>query len=242
MGRAGAAGAAPAPDPAALGLRFWPSRASTRHHAPTPAAYQTATFAVLEKKLVEILAEEEARHPARPVTVFCTDEHRIGLKPVLRRGWAPRGQRPIALGHHRYEWLYVTVFVAPATGESVWFVGHRVSKPLFEELLASFAHAVGAGRDRTVVLVLDNAGWHTEPGLAVPEGLRLVYLPPHSPELQPAECLWGSVDEPIVNKHFDTLADLEAVVSARCSAIANDPRLAKAATAFHWWPGVTKPK
>jgi transposase len=25
----------------------------------------------------------------------------IGLKPILRRVWAPKGQRPIALGHHR---------------------------------------------------------------------------------------------------------------------------------------------
>ena len=29
------------------------------------------------------------------------DEHRIGLKPIIRRVWAPKGQRPIALGHHR---------------------------------------------------------------------------------------------------------------------------------------------
>jgi hypothetical protein len=28
---------------------------------------------------------------------------------------APVGERPIALGHHRFEWLYVTGFVEPAT-------------------------------------------------------------------------------------------------------------------------------
>src|SRR5215472_7790618 len=35
------------------------------------------------------------------------DEHRIGLKPITRGVWAPKGERPLALGHHRYEWLYV---------------------------------------------------------------------------------------------------------------------------------------
>ena len=55
------------------------------------------------KKLDDTLAEEEARQPGRPVTLFCTDEHRIGLKPVIRRVWAPRGQKPTALSHHRYE-------------------------------------------------------------------------------------------------------------------------------------------
>ena len=54
------------------------------------------------------------------IEAFATDEHRIGLKPILRRVWAPRGMRPVALGHHRYEWLYVIAFVSPATGESFW--------------------------------------------------------------------------------------------------------------------------
>ena len=66
------------------------------------------------------------------VEVFATDEHRIGLKPVLRRVWAPRGRRPIATDHHRFEWLYVTAFVSPATGERFWYLGTGVDKGLFE--------------------------------------------------------------------------------------------------------------
>ena len=46
-------------------------------------------------------------------------EHRIGLKPIVRGVWAPVGERPIALGHHRFEWLYMTGFVEPATGRTV---------------------------------------------------------------------------------------------------------------------------
>jgi hypothetical protein len=30
------------------------------------------------------------------------------LNPVTRRVWALVGKRPIAHGHHRFEWLYVT--------------------------------------------------------------------------------------------------------------------------------------
>ena len=61
-----------------------------------------------------------AKHPDKPVEVWATDEHRIGLKPIIRRVWAPKGQRPIALGHHRYKWLYVTAFVQPISGETLW--------------------------------------------------------------------------------------------------------------------------
>src|ERR1019366_2056342 len=55
-----------------------------------------------------------------PVEVWATDEHRLGLKPIHRRVWAPIGERPIALSHHRYEWLYVTALSAsqPRCGAS----------------------------------------------------------------------------------------------------------------------------
>ena len=66
------------------------------------------------------------------IETVAIDEHRIGLKPVLRRVWAPRGERPVARGHHRFEWLYVTAFVLPATGESFWYLATSVDKALFE--------------------------------------------------------------------------------------------------------------
>lgn len=83
--------------------------------------------------------------------------------------------------------------------------------------------------------MLDGAGWHTAP-LAVLEGIRLVPLPPYTPELQPAEILWVHVDEPIVNRHFDTTEDLDAVVAERCIALGNDRDLVRAQTRFRWWP------
>jgi hypothetical protein len=64
--------------------------------------------------------------------------------------WAPVGERPIAVGHHRYQWLHVTAFVQPTSGEAVWFLSTGLSKPLFEKLLAAFARDVGAGRDRHI--------------------------------------------------------------------------------------------
>ena len=77
-----------------------------------------------EEKLAEIVAEEAARHPGAVIETRigpgATGEHRIGLKPINRRRRAPRGSRPVAPCHHRFEWLYVTAFVSPATGVSFW--------------------------------------------------------------------------------------------------------------------------
>jgi transposase len=158
---------------------------------------------------------------------------------VRRRVWAPIGQRPTALGHRRHQWLHASAFVQPTTGEVVWFLSTGLSKRLFEAPLASFARQVGAGRARHVVLALDNAGWHGPKGLAVPDGVTLVFLPPYSPELQPAERLWPLVDEPVANRHLATLAELDAVVAERCRRL--DAATIQPHTSFHWWPNSVQP-
>jgi hypothetical protein len=49
------------------------------------------------------------------------------------------------LGHHRYKWLYVTAFVQPASGETIWYLSNGTDKRFFERLLAAFARQAGAG-------------------------------------------------------------------------------------------------
>jgi transposase len=95
-----------------------------------------------------------------------------------------------------------------------------VSKEFFEALLETFAREAEAGLARIIVLVLDNAGWHGAANLKIPDGIRLVYLPPYSPELQPAETLWTLVDEPIVNKHIANIEELDAKIAGQCVALA----------------------
>lgn len=185
------------------------------------------------------MARAKAAHPDRPVEVWAEDEHRLGLKPIRRRVWAPVGQRPIALGHHRYQWLQVVAFVQPTSGEAVWYLATGLSKPVFEALLAGFARKTGAGRGRHIVLVLDNAGWHGPEGLTVPEGISLVFLPPYSPELQPAERLWPLVDEAVANRHFATPQALDAAVARRCRRLAADT--IRPHTDFHRWPRPATP-
>ena len=136
----------------------------------------------------------------------------------------------------------MTAFVSPASGETFWYVHDGVSKPFFAALLKTFAREAKAGVDRTIVLVIDNAGWHGEAGLSVPDGVRLVFLPAYTPELQPAETLWALVDEPIVNKHVETIEELDAIVGKRCAALAEEPEAIKSRAGFHWWPKIARAK
>src|SRR3954468_5578091 len=188
----------------------------------------------VQKKLAAQVDEYREAEPGRPVEVWAFDEHRLGLEPVLRRQWAPKGQRPIAVGRHRYEWLYLYGFVHPGTGEVVRFICTTVAAELLSAVLAASAATVGAGEGKLVIPVLDNAGWHISGDLVVPKGIELAFLPSYTPELQPAEHLWPLADEAVANKHFATLEDLDAALSERCRTLADMPEVIKAATSFGW--------
>lgn len=166
--------------------------------------------------------------------LWAEDEHRLGLLPVVRRVWAPRGTRPTALVRRRYQWLYVYALVRPTTGQSWWCLLPTVSTAAMT--LAAFARDEGVDAAHRVALVLDGAGWHTSPDLILPDGLDLIPLPPASPELQPAERLWPLVNEPVANRAFADLAALEDALVGRCQTLRADPAPIRDRTRYHWWP------
>jgi len=43
------------------------------------------------------------------------------------------------------------------------------------------------------IVIMDKAGWHTTNYLKNFDNVRLVFLPPYSPELNPAEHLWATI-------------------------------------------------
>ena len=69
----------------------------------------------------------------------------------------------------------------------------------------------------------------------MPEGIDLLFLPPYSPKLQPAERLWELVDEPLVNRSFDTLDELEAILVKRCRTLSIMLTQVQERTHFSWW-------
>ncbi len=91
-------------------------------------------------KKVKKLQEE---NPDCELEVWFFDEHRVGLKPILKKVWSKIGERPIAIVQHRYEWLYVYGFVQPRTGETLWYLIPRVNTSWLDVVYQSFAQDVG---------------------------------------------------------------------------------------------------
>src|SRR5262249_23293729 len=158
----------------------------------------------------------QASCPGVPVEVWATDAHRVGLKPLVGRVWARQGQRPVVRVHQRFQWRHLLAFVHPASGRTEWQVSSGINTAVLSRAFGGVARPAGAGPRKRIVLVLDQAGYHTSPLVHVPEGLHLVFLPPYSPELQPAEHLWHYTDQPLLNEHFPTIEALEDALADHC--------------------------
>ena len=57
------------------------------------------------ENLPNIFKKVEEENPEAEIDLWFFDEHRLGLKPILRKVWSPIGERPTAIVNHRYEWL-----------------------------------------------------------------------------------------------------------------------------------------
>lgn len=58
-------------------------------------------------------------------------------------------------------------------------------------------------------MLLDNGAFHKAKKLIIPPNIILLFLPPYSPELNPAEKVWDMIKDELVLKSFETLDKLK---------------------------------
>jgi transposase len=61
---------------------------------------------LFKQNLPVLVQQLQKKHPGAKIEVWFFDEHRVGLKPILKKVWSPIGKRPSAIVQHQYEWLY----------------------------------------------------------------------------------------------------------------------------------------
>jgi transposase len=126
--------------------------------------------------------------------------------------------------------------VWPENGEVYWLILPTVNVKLFSMALWEFAKEVGAGKKRRILLVVDQAGWHTGGEVELPEGIHLELLPSGSPELMPAERLWVLTNEAVANRLFEEIEEVEEVLMERCVQLLDQTEVIRDFTNYHWWP------
>lgn len=177
----------------------------------------------------------KAAHPHDQVEVWCEDEARFGLQPILRRIWARKGERPVARIAPDYQWLWLYAAANPVTGESFWLSMPRLDGELTQMFLQEFANAQ-AVPGKQLILCWDGAPAHRAKRLQVPARITVVQLPAYTPELNPAEHLWPLVKEGVANEGFKDLRTLERRVCRRVRKVAENREQLSSRLYYHWWP------
>ena len=74
------------------------------------------------------------------------------------------------------------------------------------------------------VLIVDQAGWHLTPKLAIPDNITVLALPPRSPELNPVENVWQFMrDNWLSNRIFKSYEDIVALCCQAWNNLIDQP-------------------
>ena len=162
------------------------------------------------------------------------DEARVGQKNGITRRWARRGTRPRAPHDPRTQWAYIFGAICPAKGKAAALVMPHANTEAMGAHLAEISAAVDPRAH--AVLVLDQAGRHRSTGLAVPQNVTLLPLPPRSPEPNPLETVWQSMRD---NRLSDRVLEGYDDIVAHCCGAWNKPsspnRRGSPPSAFRAW-------
>jgi transposase len=119
--------------------------------------------------------------------VLFFDEARFGLQPDVARLWALRGKRAVVPVKTGYKNFYLYAAVDPKQGECFILELPRVDTDMINLYLAELSKSF---HDKNILLIWDQAGYHRSKELNLPINIKIEYLPPYSPELNPTERLW----------------------------------------------------
>jgi transposase len=144
--------------------------------------------------------------PGTRAKVWVMDEARLGLHTIMRKVWSKRGRRPVVAAQRKYEWDYLFGSLEVTCGEAHFCHIGQVNL----ECDANYLTDLAAQDPGCVhILVRDQAGFHLRDGdPRLPSNVRIVDLPPYSPEHNPCEQLWDLVKDELGNRIFSTIEAL----------------------------------
>lgn len=158
--------------------------------------------------------------PESTIRLMYEDEAGFGRISKPSMCWCFPGFRPVVPCHHIREYRYAYGAVEPRTGDSFFLVAPNCDTACMNVFLRELSLAYPKDY---ILLATDNAIWHKSKTLIIPENIRLFFLPPRTPELNPTEQIWREVRKRgFKNKLFHTLDLVVDTLCATLNSLSND--------------------
>ena len=168
-----------------------------------------------------------------PIKLFFQDEARFGRINKTSKCWTPPNQRAVIGQQIIREYTYAFSAVCPETGENFSLILPSVNTDSMNIFLRHFSEYF---QKYKVIMLMDKAGWHRSKNLVAMENIVFMFLPPYSPELNPAEHLWDYIREKkkFNNNVFNSLNEVENNLSKALFDMSNDIDTIKSLCNFKW--------
>ena len=126
----------------------------------------------------------------KPLVVFYQDEGRFGRLSQECKCWVQSKVVPTVKSQMVREYIYAFSALSPQTGDC-----YSIISPICNtEAMSIFLEEVAVQYSNyRLIMIMDKAGWHTSNLLQVPPNMKVISLPPYSPELNPVELLWREI-------------------------------------------------
>lgn len=152
----------------------------------------------------------------RNVRLMFQDEAGFGRINKPKYCWSRKGIRPSVPCHHIREYRYVYGAVEPLTEESCFLVMSCCNTVCMNLFLNQLSKQYP---DDMILLCCDGAAWHKSGTLCIPEYIRLFFIPPYTPEMNPTEQIWKELRKRGFRN--EVFAILEKVVDRLCDSISS---------------------
>jgi hypothetical protein len=130
------------------------------------------------------------------------------------------------------EFVYAYAAVSPQDGKLNTLIAARMNTQTMNRFLA---HIASSHPREFIILVLDGAPSHRGKELIVPDNMRLLPLPPYSPELNPVELLWDDLREKeFANRVFDSMPAVTERLRRGIHRMQHSPEAIKSLTGWNW--------
>jgi len=157
--------------------------------------------------------------PKATIRLMFEDEAGFGRINAPSSCWAPSGIRPVVPCQMVREYMQVYGAIDSISGDSCFIIAPTCNTAFMNVFLSELSKQLGQDY---VLLCLDNAGWHKSKDLVIPDNIRLFYLPPRTPEMNPIEQLWPVVRrDGFKNKMYKTLGDVVKQLCISLNSISN---------------------
>ena len=159
----------------------------------------------LPEKISEITYNTDIR-----VKFFSYDETRLGLITSPGKRITLPGVRPVGLIQRTFENYYIYGAADVSDGENFFPEFPCMNTDNFQCFISKFSEIFS---DSMNIMLTDNAAIHKAKRLIIPENIRLIFLPPYSPELNPIERFWQYIKRDTKGKIFSGLREMKDFVA-----------------------------